>query len=146
MKVRIEILLPLVGFVYIAYFPTTSGELRNYFFQPEILVPFILVFLGLSIMSFGVKQFFGLIKSLKMFFLHDVDSSEIAPASIKGMINYSYVSSLLWILYALVVNSEAINTVDISAFIALLGVSLIYSLILSELLLRPLLKRIEFVT
>lgn len=143
MKYRIEALIPIIMLGYIAFFPTTSGELMSYFIKGNIILPFILVFVALNILTFGVTQLFELLKSLKSFFIVDPLETKLHGNTLTGAISYSYVASTLWVLYILVI-SEKYNA-SLESVIPYVALSLMYAFILSELILRPLKKRLEFV-
>ena len=145
MKIRLEIALPLLAFAFIAYFPLINGELKDYFFQPQILLPFVLVFLGLSILSFGMQEVAKVLTAFKAFVVNGTDIPIINKKVVKGMINYSYASAMLWVLYAIVINSKIMQNVDLSTLVAFVGLAFTYAFILSELLLRPLVTRIAYI-
>ena len=143
MKYRIEILIPLLTLGYVAYFPLASGELMNYFFKTNILVPFILVFIGLNILTFGIEQFFQLLKSAKYFLITEKPETLLKQQTINGAISFSYVSSILWILYILVISSA--YKISSEYLVSGIALALTYAFILSELILRPLKIRLAFI-
>ncbi len=142
MKYRMEVLIPIVFLSYIAFFPVSSGEISGYFFKTHILLPFVLVFISLTVLSFGVAQLIALGKSLQSFFVHHFDSSTLNEQTLNGAISFSYVASIFWILYILVVSTA--YSLSSNTLISEIALALTYAFILSELVLRPLKKRLEF--
>ena len=142
MRYRVENLIPIVLLGYIAFFPVTSGEITHHFLKSHILVPFVLILVALTVLSFGLSQLGELIKSFKTFFLYDYQPTRVKLETIKGAITYSYSAAILWCLYAVVISSASTN--DISILIPDLALSLTYGFIIAELILRPLSKRINF--
>lgn len=142
MKYRFEILIPIILLGYIAFFPIYDGDITKHFLKSHILLPFVLIFVALTVLSFGISQLMALIKSIKSFFVYDYQPGLIKQATIKGAISYAYSASILWGLYAVVMApSLAQNS---STLLANLALSLTYGFIVAELLLRPLEKRIAF--
>lgn len=142
MKYRIEIFIPIIFLGYIAFFPVFSGEFAIHFIKPHILLPFILVFLSLTILSFGTSQLLALTKSLTSLVLNAPAKLELKKQTLNGAISFSYVASILWSLYILVVSpaySIALNTL-----MSEIALAFTYAFILSELILRPLKKRLAF--
>jgi len=144
MRFRLEILIPVLFVGYVAYFPIMNGEIQTYFIKPYILTPFALIFIGLTVLSFGFLQFIALIKSVGIFFTHDPDQIELHNKCINGAISYAYVAAILWVMYALVINSIILQESSIMGMISDIALSFTYAFILAELILRPLKKRIEF--
>ena len=142
MKYRIEVLIPIIFLGYVAFFPASSGEITNYFLKPHILLPFVLVFLALTILSFGIPQLFELGKSLKSFIVKSPINSSVKVQTINGAISFSYVASMLWVLYILVVSTA--YSFSLNALVPEVALAFTYSFILAELVLRPLKKRLEF--
>ena len=141
MKYRFEILVPVVLLGYIAFFPAINGELAQHFIKPNILVPFILAFVALIILSFGLEQLCALVKSLALFFVNDGMTVKLKRLTIDGAITYAYVSATLWVMYILVMSGVlAFNT---SLLVSQIALAYTYAFILAELLLRPLKRRIE---
>lgn len=142
MKYRIEILIPIILLGYIAFFPVTSGDITHHFLKNHILVPFVLILIALTVLSFGLSQLVELIKSFKALCVYDYKSTRIKLETIKGAITFRYSAAILWCLYALVMSSASTN--GISILIPDLALSLTYGFIASELILRPISKRINF--
>ncbi|WP_448549409.1 hypothetical protein [Thalassotalea fusca] len=142
MRYRIEILVPVIFLGYIAFFPLISGEITHHFLKSHILVPFVLILVALTVLSFGLSQLGELIKSIKTFFVYDYQPTLIKLETIKGAIVYCYSASILWCLYAVVMSSAFTN--EISILIPDLALSLTYGFIVAEFILRPLGKRINF--
>lgn len=142
MKDRIEVLIPLIALAYIAFFPLYSGEISRYFIKSYILLPFILVFIALTVLSFGLLQLIELAKSLKSLVSHGPVDSNLNKLTLNGAISYAYVASMLWSLYMLVVSTaHAINTQSLISDIAL---AFTYAFLLAELILSRLKKRLAF--
>ena len=144
MNLRLETIIPLAVFSYIAFFPLSNGEISHYFINFNILLPFALVFVALIILSFGSGQALLLVKSLQLFFTHTSKQEIVDKKCLTGAISFSYVAGFLWVMYAIVINPKIISQTSLSSFIAQAGLALTYSFLLAELILRPLLKRIEF--
>lgn len=142
MRYRIETLIPIALLGYVAFFPLASGEITNYFFKSYIFVPFVLILIALTVLSFGLSQLYELVKSLKVFFVNDYLIASLKMETIKGAIVYSYSASVLWCLYAIVMSSS--YPPKPSIFIPDLILSLTHGFIVAELILRPLCKRIKF--
>jgi hypothetical protein len=141
-KYRIEILIPIFFLGYVAFFPVLSGEIANYFFKSHILLPFILVFLALIILSFGFMQLIEIGKSLQYFIVNTPLNSKLNEQTLNGAISFAYVASTLWVLYILVVSTA--YSISMNVLVSEIALSFTYAFILAELILRPLKKRIEF--
>lgn len=142
MKYRIEMLIPVMFLGYIAFFPLNSGDITNHFLKSYILLPFTLMFVSLTIISFGYSQLLELIKSIKCFFIYDCQPTLIKLDTIKGAIAYAYSSSILWCLYAAVMSPMLTSSASI--IISDVALSLTYGFVVAELILRPLHKRLNF--
>jgi len=95
MKYRIEVLIPIIFLGYVAFFPASSGEITNYFLKVHILLPFALVFLALTVLSFGMSQLLELGKSLQSFLVNSPISSNLKEQTLNGALSFSYVA-LKW--------------------------------------------------
>ena len=142
MNYRIEALIPIIFLAYVAFFPVSSGEITNYFLKIHILLPFVLVFLALTVLSFGISQLIELAKSLQCFVANPSTNSSLKEQTINGAISFSYVASMLWVLYILVISRA--YTIPVNILISDIALAFTYAFILSELVLRPLKKRLEF--
>ena len=142
MKYRLEVLIPIVLLGYIAFFPASSGEIVNYFLKTHILLPFVFVFLSLIVLSFGVSQLLESAKSLQSFVVNSSTSSSLKEQILNGAISFSYVASMFWVLYILVVSGA--YSMSVNVLIPEIALAFTYAFILSELILRPLKKRLEF--
>jgi hypothetical protein len=126
------------------FLPISSGEISNYFININILLPFVSVFIALVVLSFGSEQTLLLAKSLRLLFTNSNSKKLVDKKCLTGAISFSYVAGFLWVMYAIVINPKIISQTSLSFFIAQAGLALTYSFLLAELILRPLLKRIEF--
>lgn len=142
MKYRIEVLIPIVFLSYVAFFPASSGEITNYFLKAHILLPFVLVFLALTVLSFGIPQLLELGKSMQSFVVKSSINSNLKSQTINGAISFSYVASMLWVLYILVVSTH--YSLSFNVLVPEIALAFTYAFILAELVLRPLKKRLEF--
>ena len=142
MKYRIEVLVPIIFLGYVAFFPASSGEITNYFLKAHILLPFALVFLALTVLAFGISQLLELGKSLQSFLVNTPINSNLKEQTLYGAISFSYVASILWVLYILVVSSA--YSLSINTLVPEIALAFTYAFILAELVLRPLKKRLEF--
>lgn len=141
-KYRIEVLIPIVFLGYVAFFPASTGEITNYFLKANILLPFTLVFLALTVLSFGTQQLIELGKSFQSFIVKTPVNSSLKLQTINGAISFSYVASMLWVLYILVVSTA--YSLSLNALVPEIALAFTYAFILAELILRPLKKRLEF--
>lgn len=139
MKLRYEVLIPLMILAYISFFPFQSGDLALYFVKFYILVPFVLVFIALNILSYGLNEFLDLAKNLRILVAKTKEDAKVNDKVLDGAISHAYVSSLLWIFYILVISSG--YNLSSNAILPDVALSLTYGFILAEFILRPMKKR-----
>lgn len=132
--------------ILFAFFGCISG-LPRFFYLPSLIIV-LFISIGLGIMTYGGRDLFSALRSIRILFYTSKtkDCSLKNKKIIQNLITYVYVSGVLGItidiLYFfdyLKVDPEAIP----SAF-AFSILTLFYAFLISELILRPVVKRIDY--
>lgn len=137
----IGILLLVLGFVYIF-----GGTLQILIHQ-QIIAIFVLAFLAMSFMANGSENTFAIFTLLKRFVfgVGKLTNPQLFVRTIQRQIIHSYASGgVACLLSSLLLISSSNNGNDFYLVLTLyVVISLLYSIILSELVLRPTKQRLE---
>ena len=144
MKFRLDVLLPLLCIGYIAFFPLSSGEISHYFIKSYILLPFVLIIIALTTLSFGSKQLMAIFTASQVLLVDTPAKTILQNKTLQGAITYSYVAALLWVLYILVISPNLNENFTVNGLIPDIALAITYAFVVAELFLRPLQRRLDF--
>ena len=120
-------LLGSIGLSYIAY-TSLIREDAVYLLKLNILVPFVIITLSLSCLSYGVKQTAMTLRALVPLLTLNTPLTPQHVMTLNGLRHYAYIGSSIWIAYsaAMVFGFEQYS---MKRFLSFAAIALLYALI-----------------
>lgn len=136
LKHKISIVFSLLGLGYIAWVTFTRPD-AYFLLKTNVFVPFFIITLSLSFITFGMSKTFFVIKDLiQILLLNKVSKEPFFDEMALSISRYSYVSVILWILYSSIY-TFGFEEISINRLISFSLIGILYAFTLSEILIRP---------
>ena len=141
---RSEILIALIALGYVSFYPLYNGEFEDFLIRLNILLPFFLVWASMCLISLGAGMFIKVLGSVTVLFSGNL-KNYAGDNAISNAIWFSYVSSFLWVLYAISVTPYDAEIIHWKSLFSAASTSILYGFLLSEFVLRPIKIRAKFI-